>query len=120
MHQVLIGDMTQRLETAYLWLRRQLELETSEPPLREKPAVFSQWRLGKGSVTEACFDVAVGALKACGTSGATMDGTIGRTVRDLAMGLVMTFPAERGRLEVARLATDSVENALFANVEADR
>jgi alkylation response protein AidB-like acyl-CoA dehydrogenase len=120
MHQVLIGDMTQRLETAYLWLRRQLELETSEPPLREKPVVFSQWRLGKGSVTEACFDVAIGALKACGTSGATMDGTIGRTVRDLAMGLVMTFPAERGRLEVARLATDSVENALFANVEADR
>ncbi|MFF3611546.1 acyl-CoA dehydrogenase family protein [Streptomyces sp. NPDC002580] len=120
MHQVLIGDMTQRLETAYLWLRRQLELETSEPPLRDKPAVFAQWRLGKGSVTEACFDVAVGALKACGTSGATMDGTIGRTVRDLAMGLVMTFPAERGRLEVARMATDSVESALFANVRAEQ
>lgn len=120
MHQVLIGDMTQRLETAYLWLRRQLELETSEPPLRGKSEVFTQWRLGKGSVTEACFDVAVAALKACGTSGATMDGTIGRTVRDLAMGLVMTFPAERGRLEAAKMATDSLENALFANLEADR
>ncbi|MEV6162057.1 acyl-CoA dehydrogenase family protein [Streptomyces sp. NPDC052052] len=120
MHQVLIGDMTQRLETAYLWLRRQLELETSEPPLRPKPEVFRQWRLGKGSVTEACFDVALGALKACGTSGATLDGLIGRTLRDLAMGLVMTFPAERGRLEAAKMASDDRANALFATVESGR
>ncbi|MFD7131964.1 acyl-CoA dehydrogenase family protein [Streptomyces sp. NPDC059894] len=120
MHQVLIGDMTQRLETAYLWLRRQLELETSEPPLRPKPDVFRQWRLGKGSVTEACFDVALGALKACGTSGATLDGIIGRTLRDLAMGLVMTFPAERGRLEAAKMVSDDRANALFATVERGR
>ncbi|WP_037649969.1 acyl-CoA dehydrogenase family protein [Streptomyces flavidovirens] len=119
-HQVLIGDMTQHLQTAHLWLRRQLELETSEPPLRPKSEVFTHWRLGKGSVTEACFDVALGALKACGTSGATMDGPVGRALRDLAMGLVMTFPAERGRLEAARIATDAQENALFATVEADR
>jgi acyl-CoA reductase-like NAD-dependent aldehyde dehydrogenase len=39
MHQVLFGDMTERLETAYLWIRRQLELETSEPPLRGKDDV---------------------------------------------------------------------------------
>ncbi|WP_405902386.1 acyl-CoA dehydrogenase family protein [Streptomyces sp. NBC_00656] len=120
MHQVLIGDMTQRLETAYLWLGRQLELETSEPPLRPKPEVFRQWRLGKGSVTEACFDVALGALKACGTSGATLDGIIGRTLRDLAMGLVMTFPAERGRLEVAKMASEDRATALFATVESGR
>jgi hypothetical protein len=36
------------------------------------------------------------------------------------MGLVMTFPAERGRLEAAKMATDSLENALFANLEAGR
>ncbi|MFD3677027.1 acyl-CoA dehydrogenase family protein [Streptomyces sp. NPDC058613] len=120
MHQVLIGDMTQHLETAYQWLRRQLELETSEPPIRPKAEVFSQWRLGKGAVTEACFAVAIGALKASGTSEARLDGLIGRTLRDLAMGLVMTFPAERGRLEVARIATEAQENALFATLGEGR
>ncbi|MFD3869453.1 acyl-CoA dehydrogenase family protein [Streptomyces sp. NPDC058623] len=120
MHQVLIGDMTQHLETAHQWLRRQLELETSEPPIRPKAEVFSQWRLGKGAVTEACFAVALGALKASGTSEARLDGLIGRTLRDLAMGLVMTFPAERGRLEVAKIATEAQENALFATLGEGR
>lgn len=117
MHQVLIGEMTKDLETAYLWLRRQLLLETSEPPLRPKPEVFRQWRLGKGAVTEACFQVALGAFKASGTSGAMMGGVIGRALRDLAMGLVMTFPAERGRLEVAQLVTEARQNELFATAE---
>ncbi|WP_210748528.1 acyl-CoA dehydrogenase family protein [Actinomadura latina] len=116
MHQVIIGDMTERLETAYLWIRRQLELETSEPPLRPKPEVFRQWRIAKGDITEACFQVALGAFKACGTSAAMMDGVVGRTLRDLAMGLVMTFPAERGRLEAAQIITESKENELFASV----
>ncbi|MFC9971095.1 acyl-CoA dehydrogenase family protein [Spirillospora sp. NPDC127200] len=116
MHQVIIGDMAERLETAYLWLRRQLDLETSEPPLRPKPEVYRQWRIGKGDIAEACFQVALGAFKACGTSAATMDGVIGRGLRDLAMGLVMTFPAERGRLEAAQMITTDRENALFASV----
>jgi len=116
MHQVIIGDMTERLETAHLWIRRQLELETSEPPLRPKPEVYRQWRIAKGDIAEACFQVVLGAFKACGTSAATMDGVIGRALRDLAMGLVMTFPAERGRLEAARIVTESKENALFASV----
>ncbi|OLT37887.1 acyl-CoA dehydrogenase [Actinomadura sp. CNU-125] len=116
MHQVIIGDMTERLETAYLWIRRQLELETSEPPLLPKPDVYRQWRIAKGDVSEACFQVALGAFKACGTSAATMDGVIGRGLRDLAMGLVMTFPAERGRLEAAQVVTENKENELFASV----
>ncbi|GAA3613352.1 acyl-CoA dehydrogenase family protein [Nonomuraea rosea] len=113
-HQQLIGDMTVQLETAYLWLRRQLLLETSQPPLRPKDEVFRQWRLGKGSVTESCFQVALSAFKASGTSGAMMGGVVGRALRDLAMGLVMTFPAERGRLEAAQLVTQAKENELFA------
>ncbi len=117
MHQVLIGDMTERLETAYLWIRRQLELETSEPPLRPKQDVYRQWRVAKGDIAEACFQVVLGAFKACGTSAATMDGVIGRALRDLAMGLVMTFPAERGRLEAAQVVTESKENELFASVQ---
>ncbi|WP_207945701.1 acyl-CoA dehydrogenase family protein [Actinomadura sp. 7K534] len=116
MHQVIIGDMTERLETAYLWIRRQLELETSEPPLLPKPEVYRQWRIAKGDITEACFQVVLGAFKACGTSAATMDGVIGRALRDLAMGLVMTFPAERGRLEAAQVITENKENELFASV----
>ncbi|WP_067831780.1 acyl-CoA dehydrogenase family protein [Actinomadura kijaniata] len=116
MHQVIIGEMAERLETAYLWARRQLELETSEPPLRPRREVYRQWRIGKGDIAEACFQVAVGAFKACGTSAATMDGVIGRGLRDLAMGLVMTFPAERGRLEAAQMITSDRENALFASV----
>ncbi|MFD3459897.1 acyl-CoA dehydrogenase family protein [Nocardia fluminea] len=113
-HQVLIGEMTRQLETAYLWLRYQLAIETCDPPLKPKQEVFTQWRLGKGAVTEACFQVALGALKAGGTSAASMSGSAGRALRDLAMGLVMTFPAERGILEVARIRTDAEANQLFA------
>jgi len=118
MHQVIIGEMTERLETAYLWIRRQLDLETSQPPLRPKPEVYRQWRIAKGDIAEACFQVAVDAFKACGTSAATMDGVIGRGLRDLAMGLVMTFPAERGRLEAAQMITNAKENELFASVRS--
>ncbi|WP_027343180.1 acyl-CoA dehydrogenase family protein [Hamadaea tsunoensis] len=116
MHQVIIGDMTENLQTAYLWLRRQLELETSEPPLVPKNEVYQQWRMAKGSICENAFAVAMGAFKASGTSGATMHGTMGRALRDLAMGLVMTFPPERGRLEVAAMVTADRANDLFASV----
>lgn len=113
-HQVLFGEMTRSLQTAYLWLRYQLAIETAEPPFKAKSEVFTQWRLGKGAVTEACFQVALGALKAGGTSAASMNGFAGRALRDLAMGLVMTFPAERGMLEVARIVTEARANDLFA------
>ncbi|WP_405138270.1 acyl-CoA dehydrogenase family protein [Nocardia sp. NBC_01388] len=113
-HQVLFGEMTRDLQTAYLWLRYQLTVETAEVPFKPKQEVFTQWRLGKGAVTEACFRVALGALKAGGTSAASMDGIAGRALRDLAMGLVMTFPAERGMLEVARIVTEAKANELFA------
>ncbi len=119
MHQVIIGEMTERLETAYLWLKRQLLLETSEPPLAAKGDVYRQWRLAKGSICEAAFDVAMGAFKASGTSGATLNGVVGRALRDLAMGLVMTFPPERGRLEAASMVTTDRANALFANEGAN-
>ena len=45
-----------------------------------------------------------------------MDGSIGRALRDLSMGLVMTFPPERGRLEAASMVTTDRANTLFANV----
>src|SRR5262249_8671069 len=112
-HQQLIGDMTVDLEAGYLWLRRQLELETSDPPLASKSAIVRHWRLCKGEVCEAAFRVATDALKASGTSGTTNSGLIARAVRDLTMGLVQAFPAERGRLEAARMVIASREQELF-------
>lgn len=104
-HQQLIGDMTTDLENAYLWMRRQIELETSEPPLLPKNRVVRQWRMSKGSVAELAFKVGVNALKACGTSNTNNSGVIARGLRDLTMGLVQAFPAERGRLMTAEMVT---------------
>lgn len=114
MHKALIGKMTNDLETAYIWLRRQLELETSEPPLLPKERVVRQWRLAKGAMCEAAFNVAVNAFKACGTSNTGNSGIVARGMRDLSMGLVQAFPAERGRLEAAEMVTKEVSNGDFA------
>lgn len=113
-HQELIGRMTVELETATLWLRRQLELETSEPPLLPKPRVIAQWRLCKGVVCDAAYNVATLALKACGTSNTGNHGVIARGLRDLSMGLVQAFPAERGRLEAAKMIVTGTEQASFS------
>lgn len=113
MHQDILGQMTRDLETAYLWLRRQLELETADPPLLPKPLVVQKWRLCKGEVCEASFRVAMGALKIGGTGNTANQGVSARGLRDLAMGLVQAFPAERGRLEVAKSIVTDREQALF-------
>ena len=99
----LVGEMASELESCFLWLRRQLELETSDPPIKPKPEVVTQWRLSKGAVTDHAFNVAVKALKACGTSNTGNTGPIARGLRDLSMGLVQAFPAEKGRLEAASM-----------------
>jgi alkylation response protein AidB-like acyl-CoA dehydrogenase len=113
MHQEILGRMAVDLETALLWLRRQLELETSEPALLPKADVVRQWRLCKGEVNEAAFRVGIGALKLGGTGGTGDHTPSTRAVRDLAMGLVQAFPAERGRLEVAKLLVSERAQAMF-------
>ena len=105
--------MTVDLETAYLWMRRQLELEASDTPVLPKDRVVMMWRLCKGEVAEACFRVSVGALKLCGTSGTDNKLPFARALRDTAMGLVQAFPAERGRLEVAKMITKGQAQAQF-------
>ena len=97
----------------YLELSSGLELETSDPPLLSKPDVVRQWRLCKGEVAEAAFRVAEGALKAAGTSGTGNTQPAARALRDMAMGLVQAFPAERGRLEAASMYVSAREQALF-------
>lgn len=117
MHQVLIGEMTNDLETSYLWLRRQLELESSEPPLLPKGRVVRQWRMAKGTICETAFRVGTLALKACGTSNTANSGVIARGLRDLTMGLVQAFPAERGRLEAAEMVSKEQLTTDFAVAE---
>lgn len=102
MHQVLIGEAEEALTEAHLWLRRQIDLEASDPPILPKAAVVASWKLAKGAICERSHEVAIHALKMCGTSGALMDNIIGRGVRDTAMGLVQAFPAERGKLDLAK------------------
>ena len=72
-----------------------------------------QWRMCKGEVAEACFRVAQGALKLCGTSGTDEGLPFARALRDTAMGLVQAFPSERGRLEVAKMVTSGTAQAQF-------
>lgn len=113
-HQQLIGQMTTDLEAAHLWMRRQIQLETCEPPLLPKNRVVRQWRMAKGSVAELAFAVGVNALKACGTSNTNNSGIIARALRDLAMGLVQAFPAERGRLMAAEMVVKDSEQPDFS------
>ena len=113
-HQELIGKMTVELETARLWLKRQIDLETSEPPLKPKTEVVQTWRMAKGTISEAAFEICQLALKMTGTSNTHNRGVIARMLRDTAMALVMAFPAERGRLEAAKTIVEGRETASFS------
>ncbi len=106
MHQVMIGEGERHLSEAHLWLARQVELEASEPPLLPKEDVVASWKLAKGAICEHAHEVALVSLKMCGTSGALMGNEIGRAVRDTVMGLVQAFPAERGKLDLAKMIVD--------------
>ncbi|WP_244932122.1 acyl-CoA dehydrogenase family protein [Nocardioides sp. W7] len=107
MHQVIIGDGERHLAEAHLWLRRQIDLEASDPPILPKNEVVQSWKLAKGAICEHAHDVALASLKMCGTSGALMGNPIGRAIRDTAMGLVQAFPAERGKLDLAKMIVDN-------------
>ncbi|WP_420638470.1 acyl-CoA dehydrogenase family protein [Candidatus Poriferisocius sp.] len=113
-HRQLIGKMRAHLDTAYLWARRQIALESTDPPVIPKDDVVANWRIAKGEIADNCFNVAVHALKACGTGNTGMQGPISRALRDLSMGLVQGFPAERGRLEAAAYHVFGKEGEQFA------
>jgi len=113
MHQQLIGQMMCELETATLWLRRQLELETAEPEILPKQEVVKRWRLCKGVVAEAGFSLAVNALKCTGTTGTGFSNPSAHGLREMAMALVQAFPAERGRLMAAQMEVEGAEQSQF-------
>ena len=111
--QELIGRMLVELETATIWLRRQVELESVETPIMSKDEVVKRWRLCKGVVAESAFNLATCSVKACGTGGTGNHGVPARLMRDLCMGLVQAFPAERGRLMAAQMEIEGGEQAQF-------
>ncbi|KXI30458.1 acyl-CoA dehydrogenase family protein [Paraglaciecola hydrolytica] len=113
MHQQLIGQMMCDLETAMLWLRRQLELETAQPEILPKQEVVKRWRLCKGVVSEAGFNIAVTALKCTGTTGTGFSNPSAHGLREMAMALVQAFPAERGRLMAAQMEVEGAEQNQF-------
>lgn len=116
LHRQLIGNMQASMSTAMHWARRQLHIETSDPPLMSGEEEVAHWRIAKGEVAENCFAVAVTALKACGTSQTGFGTPVSRGLRDLAMALVQGFPPERGRLEAAEYLVRGKEGDQFGAV----
>ncbi len=111
--QQIIGEMYANLQTALLWARRQVQIESSEPPMVSKEEVVKFWRTCKGQIAEHSFQVAIAALKCAGTSGTMFSTPYSRALRDLAMGLVQAFPAEKGRLDTASLVIEGEEQNAF-------
>ena len=111
--QQIIGDMYAHLNTALLWARRMIEIETAEPPIVPAEEVMPFWRVCKGEVAEHSFQVTQLALKLAGTAGTLFGTPFSRALRDVAMGLVQAFPAERGRLEAARMLAGDAEQTSF-------
>ena len=111
--QQIIGDMYAHLHTALLWARRMIAIETAEPPIVPTDEVMPFWRVCKGEVAEHSFQVTQLALKLAGTAGTLFGTPFSRALRDVAMGLVQAFPAERGRLEAARMLAGDAEQTSF-------
>ncbi len=120
LHRQLLGKMRAHLDTAYLWARRQIRLETSDPEILAKDDVVANWRIAKGEIADNCFWVAVHALKSCGTGNTGMGGVVSRGLRDLSMALVQGFPAERGRLEAAAYHVFGKEGDQFGTTGGGR
>ena len=103
------------LQTAMMWAQRQVALESGSIPGAKKNEINLFWRTCKGQIAEYSFKVAQSALKMMGTSGTGFSMPASRAIRDLAMGLVQAFPAERGRLQTAALLVEGSEQTGFAS-----
>ena len=113
--QQLVGEMYADLMTATLWAQRQIKIESGSEVARDEVIKF--WRTCKGQVAEYSFKVAQAALKCAGTSGTLFSTPHSRALRDLAMGLVQAFPAERGRLQTAQMLIEGQEQQSFGTVQ---
>ena len=113
--QQLVGQMYADLMTATLWAQRQIRIESGSDVERDEVIRF--WRTCKGQVAEYSFKVSQSALKCAGTSGTLFSTPQSRALRDLAMGLVQAFPAERGRLQTAQMLVEGEEQQSFGTVK---
>lgn len=113
--QQLVGQMYADLITATLWAQRQISIESGSDVERDEVIRF--WRTCKGQVAEYSFKVSQSALKCAGTSGTLFGTPQSRALRDLAMGLVQAFPAERGRLQTAQMLVEGEEQQSFGTVK---
>ena len=118
--QQLIGAMFADLNTALLWARRMVQIETAQPPILSRAEVMPFWRTCKGEVAEHSFRVTQHALKLAGTAGTLFTTPYSRALRDVAMGLVQAFPAERGRLQTAQMLVEGVEQLAFGALKKDQ
>ncbi|ARN73454.1 acyl-CoA dehydrogenase family protein [Oceanicoccus sagamiensis] len=116
-YQSIFGDMMKDYHTAVLFMRRQLDLETSEPPILPKEEVVKLWRLNKGIIAEAAYGVAQGALKISGTSGTLGTAPQSRALRDIGMALVQGFSPEMGKFDAAKTELLEQAEAQFAGVK---
>jgi hypothetical protein len=99
-----------------LWAQRQVALESNPNPPIPREDINAFWRTAKGQIAEYSFKVAQSALKMMGTSGTGFSRPASRSTRDLAMGLVQAFPAERGRLQTAQYLVEGAEQLGFGVV----
>lgn len=114
--QQLIGTMYADLHTAIMWAQKQVALESNPDAPWPKEEINAFWRTAKGQIAEYSFKVAQSALKMMGTSGTGFSMPASRAIRDLAMGLVQAFPAERGRLQTAQYLVEGGEQLGFGVV----
>ena len=114
--QQLIGQMFADYQTALMWAQRQINLESGHIAGVPKDEINLFWRTAKGQIAEYSFKVAQSALKMMGTSGTGFGSPTSRAIRDLAMGLVQAFPAERGRLQTAQLLVEGAEQLGFGGL----
>ena len=114
--QQLIGQMFADYQTALMWAQRQINLESGHIAGVPKDEINLFWRTAKGQIAEYSFKVAQSALKMMGTSGTGFSSPTSRAIRDLAMGLVQAFPAERGRLQTAQLLVEGAEQLGFGGL----
>ena len=92
----------------YLW-----EKQRAAKGVLGADEIIPFWRTCKGQVAEYSFKVGQHALKCAGTSGTLFSTTFSRSLRDLGMGLVHGFPAERGRLQTASMLVEGTEQQSF-------
>ena len=114
--QQLIGQMYADYQTALMWAQRITNLESGHISGYTKDEINLFWRTAKGQIAEYSFKVAQSALKMMGSSGTGFSMPASRAIRDLAMGLVQAFPAERGRLMTAQLLVEGAEQMSFGNL----